>query len=104
MGGGIDLTQILASRLRAMGVVSDRGLQIGRLVDITFDEKEGRMVSLIVRPMSGGTLTGIARDSSGNILIPYSAVMSIRDYLVINERVLAIQQLKSQPAGSPPEG
>ncbi len=87
-----------------MGVVSDRGLQIGRLMDMTFDEREGRLASLVVRPMSGDTLTGIARDSSGNILIPYSAVMSIRDYLVINERVLAIQQLKTQPAGSPAEG
>jgi sporulation protein YlmC with PRC-barrel domain len=93
----------LVSRLRAIGVVSDRGLQIGRLTDVTFDERDGRILSLLVRPVSSETLSGISRDDRGNVVVPFNAVMSIRDFIVVNERVLAIQQLKAKPPESPPE-
>ena len=91
------MAQVMASRIRAIGVISDRGMQVGRLDDILFDEKDGKIQSLVVRPISKETLGNIPRDSSGNALIPFSAVMSIRDFIVINERVLAIQQLKTGP-------
>ncbi|MDH5443603.1 MAG: PRC-barrel domain-containing protein [Candidatus Hadarchaeaceae archaeon] len=87
----------MVSKLRAIGVISDRGMQVGKLQDILFNEKDGKVQSIVVRPISKETLGNIPRDSSGNALIPFSAVMSIRDFIVINERVLAIQQLKTQP-------
>ncbi len=91
------MTQVLLSKLRSIGVISDRGLQLGRLADVLFDEKDGRIMSLLVRPITKEILTGVPHDQSGNALIPFSAVMSIRDFMVVNERVLAIQQLKAQP-------
>ncbi|MGQ9788632.1 MAG: PRC-barrel domain-containing protein [Candidatus Hadarchaeaceae archaeon] len=93
--------QILASKLRSVGVITDRGLQLGKVSDIIFDEKDGRIISLIVKPTSREILTTIQKDESGNALVPFSAVMSIRDYVVVNERVLAIQQLKAQPRTAP---
>lgn len=95
------MPQILASKLRAVGVITDRGLQIGKLSDIIFDEKDGKIISLVVKPASREVVTSMQRDSSGNAIIPFTAVMSIRDFVVVNERVLAIQQLKAQPRTSP---
>lgn len=97
------MAQVLMSRLRAIGVVSDRGLQIGRLMDVSFDESDGRIVTLAVKPVSSDTLSGISRDSKGNVVIPFNSVISIRDFIVINERVLAIQQIKAKPPTSPTE-
>jgi sporulation protein YlmC with PRC-barrel domain len=98
------LARILASRLRSIGIISDRGLQLGRLEDILFDEKDGKIHSLIIKPITKEILEGLPRDTSGNALIPFKAVISIRDFIVVNERVLAIQQLKAQPqAPQPPE-
>lgn len=94
---GIELAQVLVSKLRAIGVVSDRGMQVGKLHDILFDERNGKIQSLVVRPISKEALGNLPRDSNGNALIPFSAVMSIRDLVVINERVLAIQQLRAIP-------
>ena len=91
------MPQVMVSKLRAIGVISDRGMQVGKLQDILFNEKDGKVQSIVVRPISKETLGNIPRDSSGNALIPFSAVMSIRDFIVINERGLAIQQLKTQP-------
>jgi sporulation protein YlmC with PRC-barrel domain len=97
------LAQILASRLRSIGIISDRGLQLGKLEDILFDEKDGKIHSLIVKPITREILEGVPRDQSGNALIPFKAVMSIRDFIVVNERVLAIQQLKAQPKTAQPD-
>lgn len=98
------MAQVMVSKIRAIGVISDRGMQVGRLHDLLFDEKDGKIQSIVVRPISKETLGNIPRDSSGNALIPFSAVMSIRDFIVVNERVLAIQQLKARPkAGATPE-
>ena len=98
------MAQVMVSKLRAIGVISDRGMQVGKLHDILFDEKDGKIQSIVVRPLSKETLGNIPRDSSGNALIPFSAVMSIRDFIVVNERVLAIQQLKARPkVGATPE-
>jgi sporulation protein YlmC with PRC-barrel domain len=96
------LAQILASKLRSIGIISDRGLQLGRLDDILFEENDGKINSLIVKPITKETLEGVPKDSSGNALIPFKAVMSIRDFIVVNERVLAIQQLKAQPKPAQP--
>lgn len=92
----------MVSKLRAIGVISDRGMQVGKLHDILFNEKDGKIQSIVVRPISKETLGNIPRDSSGNALIPFSAVMSIRDFIVINERVLAVQQLKTRPTPGVP--
>lgn len=91
------MAQVRSSKLRSIGIISDRGLQLGRLNDILFDEKDGKIHSLVVRPLSKETLEGVPKDSGGNALIPFSAVMSIRDFIVVNERVLAIQQMKAPP-------
>ncbi len=92
------MAQVLVSKLRAIKVISDRGTQVGKLHDILFDERNGKIQSLVVRPISKEALANIPRDSSGNALIPFSAVMSIRDFVVVNERVLAIQQLRTRPS------
>jgi len=82
-------------------VITDRGLQIGKVNDVIFDEKDGKIISIVVKPASREVLGTIQRDESGNALVPFSAVMSIRDYVVVNERILAIQQLKAQPRTAP---
>jgi sporulation protein YlmC with PRC-barrel domain len=87
----------MVSKLRAIGVISDSGMQVGKLHDILFDENDGKIQSIVVRPISKEALVNISRDSSGNAVIPFGAVMSIHDFIVINERVLAVQQLKARP-------
>jgi sporulation protein YlmC with PRC-barrel domain len=87
--------------LKSVGVITDRGLQIGKVNDVIFDEKDGKIISIVVKPASREVLGTIQRDESGNALVPFSAVMSIRDYVVVNERILAIQQLKAQPRTAP---
>jgi sporulation protein YlmC with PRC-barrel domain len=77
-----------------MNVLTDRGLQIGKLQDILVDEESGRIHSIIVKPVVKEALENLPKEKGGNALLPFSAVMAIRDYIVVNERVLVIQQVK----------
>ena len=74
---------------------------MGKISDILLDERDGKIIIIVVKPASREAVENMQRDASGNALIPFSAVMSIGDYVVVNERVLAIQQLKAQPRAAP---
>lgn len=94
------MAKVFVSKLRGMNVLTDRGLQIGRLQDMLVDEGSGRIHSLVVKPITKETLENLPKGKGGNALLPFSSVMAIRDYIVVNERVLVIQQLK-KPALKP---
>lgn len=98
------MAYILVSRLRSMNVVSDRGLQVGRVVDVSFDETSGKISSLIVKPASGETFANFPRNEDGTISLPFTAVLSVKDFVVVNEKVIGIYLMRSaaQPTGGPP--
>jgi sporulation protein YlmC with PRC-barrel domain len=102
------LGQIFSNRLKGIGILTDKGIQIGQLRDIVIDEGNGKILALSVKLAKGVTLQGLQKDEGGNPLIPFSAVLAMRDYIVVNERALAIhmskapQTLPVQPAVAPP--
>lgn len=92
--------QVLASRLRGMTVVTDRGLNLGRLSDLIMDENTGAILSLVVKPAQKGLLDNLPKDDRGLPVISYSSVIAVKELIVVNERVLAIHQMKA--SGTPP--
>ncbi|MEM2866769.1 MAG: PRC-barrel domain-containing protein [Candidatus Hadarchaeales archaeon] len=96
---GESLGQVLASRLRGMTVVTDRGLNLGKLSDLIMDENTGAILSLVVKPAEKGLLDNLPKDDRGLPVIAYSSVIAIKELIVVNERVLAIHQMKASGAG-----
>jgi len=89
------LGQISSNRLKGIGILTDKGVQIGQLRDFIIDEGNGKILALSVKLGKGVTLQGLQTDEGGNPLIPFSAVLAMRDYIVVNERALAIQMAKA---------
>ena len=102
------MPQISGNRLRGLGVLTDKGVQIGQLRDFMIDETNGKVLAICVKLAKGVSLQGLQKDEGSNPLIPFSAVLAIRDYIVVNERALAIQMAKvpqalpALPAAAPP--
>ncbi len=81
------------SRLGGRGVITDRGLVLGEVVDLVVDELSGKAISLVVEEAKGaaGSLTKkLKRDREGHVLIPYSTVKYIREMIVVDERLLKL--------------
>ena len=67
-------------------VVSKTGKRFGELGDIIFETRSGELIHLLLHnPTSYTEKLELERDKEGNILIPFSAVIAIGDFLVIAE-------------------
>ncbi len=92
---------MLMKQLQGMKVITDRGLEVGRVEDLLVDETSGKIVSVCVKPVSGETFRNLPRDK-GQLLLPYTSVLAVREFMIVSERVLTILEMKSRSPLAPP--
>jgi len=67
-------------------VVSKTGKRFGEVGDIIFETKSGELIHMvIVNPTVYAEKLEVERDKKGNILIPFSAVIAVGDFMVVAE-------------------
>lgn len=67
-------------------VVSKSGKRFGEVGDITFEVKTGELIHLVLKnPTAYTDKLELEKDKEGNLLIPYSAVIAVGDFLVVSE-------------------
>jgi len=67
-------------------VVSKTGKRFGEVGNFTFEIKTGELIHIVLRnPTAFTEGLELERDSKGNMLVPYSAVMAVGDFVVISE-------------------
>ena len=69
-------------------VVSEGGRMFGKVLDITVDVTTGELINLIVEPTKYiiAHFEELVRDRQGRLLLPFSAVTAIGDFVLINEQ------------------
>ena len=67
-------------------VVSKTGKRFGEVGDIIFETRSGELIHMVLtNPTSYTEKLELEKDKSGSILIPFSAVIAIGDFMVIAE-------------------
>ena len=67
-------------------VVSKTGKRFGEVGDIIFETRSGELIHMMLtNPTSYTEKLELEKDKEGNILIPFSAVIAIGDFMVIAE-------------------
>lgn len=67
-------------------VVSKTGKRFGEVGDIVFETKSGELIHLVLHnPTPYAQKLELEKDKENNILIPYSAVIAVGDFMVIAE-------------------
>jgi sporulation protein YlmC with PRC-barrel domain len=67
-------------------VVSKAGKRFGEVGDIVFETRSGELIHLVlVNPTSYIEKLELEKDKHGNILVPFSSVVAIGDFMVIAE-------------------
>ncbi len=75
-----------ARQLMGKTVVSKTGKKFGDVGDIIFEVKSGELIHMVLtNPTAYTEKLELEKDKDGNILIPFSAVIAIGDFLVIAE-------------------
>ena len=67
-------------------VVSKSAKKFGEVGDLVFETRSGELIHIVlVNPTTYTEKLELEKDKQGNILIPFSAVIAMGDYLVIAE-------------------
>ena len=67
-------------------VVTKSAKKFGEVGDLVFEARSGELIHIVLQnPTSSADKLELERDKSGNILIPFSAVMAVGDMVVISE-------------------
>ena len=75
-----------AKQLMGKTVVSKTGKRFGEVGDIIFETKSGELIHIILtNPTQYTEKLELEKNKEGEILIPFSAVIAIGDFLVIAE-------------------
>jgi sporulation protein YlmC with PRC-barrel domain len=75
-----------ARELIGKTVVSKTGKKFGEVGDIIFEVKSGELIHMVlVNPTPYSEKLELEKDKESNILIPFSALMAIGDFMVIAE-------------------
>lgn len=78
--------KVFSRDLLGKTVVSKSGKRFGEVGDIIFETRSGELIHLLLsNPTPYIEKLNVEKDRFGNILIPFSAVIALGDYLVVSE-------------------
>lgn len=82
------MPRILTKELQSKTVISEEGKMFGRVIDITADMGTGELINLVIEPTKFLTshFENMITDEKGRVLLPFSAVGAIGDFVLINEK------------------
>jgi len=67
-------------------IVSKTGKRFGEVGDIIFETKSGELIHMVLtNPTAYTQKLELEKDKSGTLLVPFSAVIAVGDFLVIAE-------------------
>jgi sporulation protein YlmC with PRC-barrel domain len=70
-------------------IVTKEGKRLGFVKDVTFETKSGELINLVVKDSTSYTRNlNLERSSSNELLIPYSAIIAIGDFVIVSEEDL----------------
>jgi sporulation protein YlmC with PRC-barrel domain len=76
--------KVFAGSIAGKGIVNIDGTVLGELENVIFDVKTGKLVDMVVKPDSELDRQRY-REEGKFVLIPFGSVVSIKDYIVVDE-------------------
>jgi len=77
------------SNLLGKMIVTKEGKRLGFVKDITFETRSGELINLIVKDTTIYTKNlNLERTAANDLLIPYSAIIAIGDFVIVSEEDL----------------
>ena len=86
MQGGDPDEKRFSRQIIGKTIVSKNGKKFGEVGDIIFEAKTGELIHMVlVNPTSYTEKLELEKDKKGQILIPFSAVIAVGDFMVVAE-------------------
>lgn len=70
-------------------IVTKEGKRLGFVKDTTFETKSGELINIVVKDSTSYTRNlNLDRTSENELLIPYSSIIAIGDFVIVSEEDL----------------
>ena len=70
-------------------IVTKEGKRLGFVKDLLFETRSGELINIVVKDSTPYTKNlNLERTSSKDLLIPYSAIIAIGDFVIVSEEDL----------------
>jgi len=70
-------------------IVTKEGKRLGFVKDVSFETKSGELINLVVKDSTIYTKNlNLERSSENELLIPYSSIIAIGDFVIVSEEDL----------------
>jgi sporulation protein YlmC with PRC-barrel domain len=70
-------------------IVTKEGKRLGFVKDINFETKSGELIGLVLKdPTPYSRNLNLEKTSSGELLVPYSSIIAIGDFVIVSEEDL----------------
>lgn len=68
-------------------VSEESGRKFGTVGDVSFITESGELMNIVVsEPTKGSSDMGLSEDDRGRVLIPFNAVKSVGDFVIVSEK------------------
>ncbi len=85
------MVKLLASKLRDVELITDTGIRLGWVYDLSFDENTGEILVIVAEPDEDLDTSEFVTDSEGLLLIPVKAIKSVGEVIIIDAAKLAVK-------------
>ncbi len=75
-----------SKQIMSKTVVTKSGKRFGEVGNISFETRTGELIQIILKnPTSYAEGLELEKDNKGNLMVPFSAVIAIGDFVVVSE-------------------
>ena len=78
----------LARQLAGKKLITNDGEELGRLVDVEINERNGRLEMLVVEPNPDNAAVRKMKKEGGYVYVPYAAVLAASDYVIVDRKTV----------------
>ncbi len=71
------------TELRGKTAMTDDGVILGTIDNFVVDTETGKIVHMLINPAEDLELRGYKRDAQGRLIMPFQAMRSVRDVVVL---------------------
>jgi len=79
------------TNLSGLNVFTEDGFRVGSMEDVVLDPDNGKILGVLVPDPSERFLKKVGIDSKSKVIIPYDAIKSVGDVVLIKNVVLGVK-------------
>jgi sporulation protein YlmC with PRC-barrel domain len=77
---------VVAKQLAGKKIITNDGDELGKLIDLEFNEVSGKLETILIEPNLDNELARKLEKQDGLLTVPYSSVLAVGDHVIVDKK------------------